>query len=178
MSEERQGIDADNFFDDNVPWADAEIRRGYEAALGGCMLAFNQLDNLLGEVLKTVLVRLGREDMVDNCVRTADFNQRVRVLDLLKHTTERAGITNINVADLRSVAGARNLLAHAHFEQNPFSGEYWLVNRKGETKGHYTSEQIDGVSSRITKEWMKLRYAETFYVFIDNPLPSSNADNV
>jgi hypothetical protein len=159
--------DEDDFFDDNIPWADAAIRQGYDAALGRCMLGFNQLDNLLGKILKTILVRLDREDLVDDCVHRADFAQRVRILDLLKHTTEGDGLVNVSVTDLRSVAGERNILAHAHFAQNPFSGEYWLVNRKDKIEQHYSAERIDGVASRISGAWTALRHADTYYTFID-----------
>jgi hypothetical protein len=175
---DRQALDdADAFFDDDVPSADVNIQRGYEAALGRCMLAFNQLDNLLGKILKTVLARLGRTDMEDDCVNKANFDQRARFLDILKQSTEGAGIIGIPIADLRSVAGERNLLAHAHFEQNPFDGSYWLVNRKGQTEQHYTAERIDGVAHRIQKVWTALRYAEAFYDFADARSavnPSSN----
>jgi len=164
MSEEPKLNDADDFFDGNVPWADADIRHRYEAALGACMLAFNQLDNLLGKVLKTILVRIRRQDLEDECVSRANFSQRVRVLDLLKHTTEGTGIADVSIADLRGVAEERNMLAHAHFEQNPFSGEYWLVG-KGKTVQQYTAARIDSVASRIAKVWMTLHHAEAFYDF-------------
>jgi hypothetical protein len=69
-----------------------------------------------------------------------DYSQRDRYLGLLKHSTEGAGIADVSVADLRSVAGERNILAHAHFEQNSFRGEYCLVNRKDET-GNITPQR-------------------------------------
>lgn len=170
MNEEPKPTDADELFDDNVPSADANIRRDYEAALGGCMLAFNQLDNLLSKILRTILVRVGRQDMVNECVNKADFSQRTRVLDLLKQSTEGAGIADVSVTDLRSVAGERNMLAHAHFQQNPFSGEYWLVNRKGETDQYYTAARIDAAALQMGKAWMALRHAEAFYDFVDIPI--------
>jgi superfamily I DNA and/or RNA helicase len=39
--------------DDEPPWASPEIRQFYEAALGRFILEFNQVDNLLGDVIKT-----------------------------------------------------------------------------------------------------------------------------
>src|SRR5271169_91526 len=54
--------------DDDVPWASPEIQQNYEAALGRFMLAFNRLDNILGEILSTVLTRLGRDDIINDCV--------------------------------------------------------------------------------------------------------------
>ena len=48
--------------DDDVPWASPEIRQQYEAALGRFILAFNELDNLLTEIIQTTLERLDRGD--------------------------------------------------------------------------------------------------------------------
>jgi hypothetical protein len=76
MTEELTLSDADFLFDahgdDNEPWADEKIRADYEAALGRCMLAFNQLDNLLGNIIRTILTRLGRADMQIDAVDKAD----------------------------------------------------------------------------------------------------------
>jgi len=167
MCAEQTGEAGNQFFDEDIPWADATVRRDYEAALGRCIRHFNQLDNLLGDILKTVLQRLGRSDMVEEYVYRADFSQRVRVLDLLRHSTEGQGIARVSVNDLRSVAGERNLLSHAHFEENPSSSEYRLVNRKGRTEQDYTAERIDGVTRRISEAWSALRYVETYYAFAD-----------
>ena len=171
MCAEQAGEDGNQFFDEDISWADATVRRDYEAALGRCILHFNQLDNLLGDILKTVLLRLGRSDMVEECVYRADFSLRVRALDLLRHSTEGQGIARVPVNDLRSVAGERNLLSHAHFAENPFSSEYRLVNRKGRTEQDYTAERIDGVGRRILEAWRALRYAESYYAFADVSLP-------
>lgn len=116
--------------------------------------------------------------MEDECVNQADFSQRVRFLDILKQSTEGAGINDVRIDDLRSVAGERNVLAHVHFEQNPYDGSYWLINRAGRTVQHYTAERIDGVANRIQKVWMALRHAEAVYDFADVPFamtpPSSH----
>lgn len=86
---------ADDFFDDDVPWADAGIRRRYEAALGAYILAFNQLDNLLGKILRTILVRLGRPELISELVDNAMFKQRVSTFDLLKLSVEGNAIAGI-----------------------------------------------------------------------------------
>jgi hypothetical protein len=116
--------DADDFFDDDVPFADAAIRLNYEAALGAFILAFNQLDNLLGKLLRITLTSLDRTDLIIASVNNASFAARVSLLDILKHSIEGRAIADVPVDQLRSVAGERNILAHAHFEENPFSGEY------------------------------------------------------
>jgi hypothetical protein len=159
--------DPDSFFDEeDLPMADENIRLNYEAALGGCMLAFNQLDNLLGEVISTILMRLGREDMVKSSLKDG-FRNKVRLLDLLKTSKEGGGLVNIAIKDFYDVSGERNTLAHAHFDQNPYQGDYILINSSGDETQHYTSEQILRVAANIRKVWNSLRYAEAYYAFID-----------
>jgi hypothetical protein len=50
--------------DDDIPWASPEIRQSYEAALGRFILEFNQVDNLLGDIIETVLTRLKRGELI------------------------------------------------------------------------------------------------------------------
>ena len=69
--------------DDDIPWASPEIRANYEAALGRFILAFNQLDNLLTEIIEIVLRRLKRDDLVKSCIQR-DFSNKVLIFDLLK----------------------------------------------------------------------------------------------
>ena len=82
----------DEFDDDDVPWASPEIRQSYEAALG-FILEFNQVDNLLGEVIETVLNRFKRDDLAAQCARWP-FWQKLLVFDLLKSSTEGVGLSS------------------------------------------------------------------------------------
>lgn len=154
--------------EDGVPWASPDIQRNYEAALGRFILAFNQLDNYLGEIIETVLKRLGRDDLVGPCVREADFGLRLRFLDLLKHSAEGFGITDVPIADMKSIAGERNILAHGHFDQNPHDGTYRLVGRGKGQPPYYSADRINGLVAQTRKAWSALRHAEAVYVFSDN----------
>jgi hypothetical protein len=110
----------DSDSDDDTPWASPEIRTNYEAALGRFILAFNQIDNQLTDIIETVLRRLKRADVINACTK-GDFSHKLLVLDLLKHTTEGQGIQRVSVEAMRQVAGERNRLAHGHFDQNPLT---------------------------------------------------------
>lgn len=63
---------------------------------------------------------------------------------------------------MKDVAGHRNIVAHGHFEQNPYSGEYEIVAKRAH---QYTPEQLDAQASRATEVWMSLRNAEAHYEF-------------
>ncbi len=151
--------------EDDMPWASPEVQANYEAALGRFLLAFNQLDNLLGEVTTTVLTRLGRADLVKACVEDADFATRLRFLDLLKHSTEGQGIASVPIADMKGIGGERNILTHGHFDQNPYDGSYRLVGRGKGQPPYYSADRIDGLKTKAMEAWSALRHAEAFYQF-------------
>jgi hypothetical protein len=152
------------FDDDDTPWASPEIRANYEAALGRFILAFNQIDNELTDVIETVLRRLKRDDLVTACTKR-DFSNKLLVLDLLKSSAEGDGIRSISMAAMREVAGERNRLAHGHFDQNPFDGSYDVVTRSvGST---YSAEMLDRLTEKANRCWDELRHASGYYEFSD-----------
>lgn len=112
--------------DDETPVADQAIQIAYEAALGDFLVRFNRLENLVGDVLQKAFERLGRPDL----------HRKNDALSDKLHTLELVGLAfptmhKPNVAGLASLNGQRNTLAHGHFDQNPFSGEYMVVGKKG-----------------------------------------------
>jgi hypothetical protein len=109
-----------------IPGNSADLRSGARPLL---ILAFNQLDNLLGQVLETVLKRIGRDDLVKPSMDEADFGLRLRFLDLPKHSSEGRGTAAVPVDAMKRIAGERNTVAHGRFGQNPFDGSYRLIGR-------------------------------------------------
>jgi hypothetical protein len=163
-------------YDDDGPPVDPTIRTDYEAALGRCLLAFNQLDNLLGTILLIVLTRLDRPDLVDDCIKEADFNKMLLIFDLLKHCKEGVGINGVPLGPLRDVAKQRNLLAHAHFDDNHgMSDEYRLEDRRKKLKQTYSTKRIDSLVQQIRAAEKPLRDAECYYQFCDIPIPPEPA---
>ena len=61
--------------DDDIPWADPAIRTDYEVALGRFILAFNEVDYRLSQVIGSELSQRGRSrlsrDSLKGTVRTA-----------------------------------------------------------------------------------------------------------
>jgi hypothetical protein len=101
--------------EDDVPWASPEIRQEYEAALGRFILAFNELDNLLTEIIQRTLGRLDRGDLVKAC-KQQNFALKLLTLDLLKSSREGAAIADVPIPQMKQVAGERNTLAHCRQE--------------------------------------------------------------
>ena len=152
--------------DDSVPWASPEIRQQYEAALGRFILAFNELDNLLTEIIETILERLDRRDLIKACAQR-NFALKVLTLDLLKSSREGAAIANVPITLLKQVAGERNTLAHGHFDQNPFDGSYDIVVKN--VRASYSAERLDGLTVMAEKALQALRYASAAYDFSEPP---------
>jgi hypothetical protein len=152
------------FDDDETPWASPEIRQNYEAALGRFILAFNQVDNQLTEIIETVLRRLKRDDLITACTKN-NFRNKLLVLDLLKSSAEGQGIESISIMSLREVGGERNKLAHGHFDQNPFDGSYDVVTRS--VRSSYSVEMLDRLTEKTDHCWDELRHASAYYEFSD-----------
>lgn len=161
------GDDRDDF-DDGVPWAPPEIREEYTAALGRFILAYNQLDYLLTQILTMALTKLGRDDIISykgREIQKQDFSSRLYVLDILKSTSQGEGLCDIPIKAMRDLSAERAVLAHGHMDQNPFDGTYTLV-KGGQDKGPgYTSDRIDGLAKKADELWDKLRYAEAYFTF-------------
>lgn len=149
-------------FDDDFPWASPEIQTNYEAALGGFMLAFNYLDNLLTEVIKLVLDQQARADLVAECTRR-DFWLKLLTLDLLKLSAHGEGIKDVPVDLMREIATHRNKVAHGHFDQNPFSGEYDIVVKNA--RAAYSVGDLSALAAKAARATKALRYAQAFYEF-------------
>lgn len=160
--------------DDDVPWASPEIKANYEAALGRFILAFNQLDNLLTEIIETVLRRLKRDDLVKACSQR-DFSNKLLILDLLKSSTVAHGIKDVSVVAMRTVAGERNKLAHGHFDQNPFDGSYDVVSKN--IRSWYSVEMLDGLADKANGCFDELRYSSAYYEFSDDQGDESDGLN-
>jgi hypothetical protein len=157
--------------DGDPPFASPEIRLNYEAALGRFILEFNQVDNLLATIIDMILGHLGRNDLAEKSVRW-DFWLKALVLDLLKHSTEGAGLNDISGLALTNIAKERNKLAHGHFDQNPFSGDYDIVVRN--VPQQYSVEKLNALTKEANDLWTALRYAEGHYTFKYAPEMESN----
>lgn len=152
-----------DFDEDGVPWASPEIQKDYESALGGFIVAFNAVDNLLTRVIETVLIKVGRSDLVKLCTGVS-YAQKLLTLDLLKQSSKGRGIADVPVALMQELGAHRNRVAHGHFEQNPFSGEYEIIGKKAHK---YSPADLDAQTAEAKKAWNALRYSEAFYTFDD-----------
>ncbi len=150
--------------DDDVPWADPAIRTDYEAALGRFILAFNEVDYRLSEVISFELSSRGRSDLATSAAR-GPFAQRLETLDLLISNTKNGELSALPLARLRSLNGDRNTLAHGHFDQNPFDGSYTLL--LAAKARDYPIKRVAEMATELAAVAEQFRFAEVAYHFND-----------
>jgi hypothetical protein len=154
---------ADPADDDDTPWADPAIRTDYEAALGRFILAFNEVDYRISQVIGAELTRRGRSDLGGTASK-GQFAQRLETLAILA-TSKDGELGAIPVARLRSLNTDRNALAHGHFDQNPYDGSYWVVLK--EKARDYPIQRVLALASELTQIAEQLYRTEVFYDFED-----------
>lgn len=150
--------------DEDISWADPAIRTDYEAALGRFILAFNEVDYRLSQVIRAELSQRGRSDLAGTASK-GPLAQRLEMLDVLVSDTKNGQLSALPLAELRSLNTDRNNLAHGHFDQNPFDGSYTLVLR-AKTRD-YPISRILALASELTNMADQFRHIEVLYEFED-----------
>lgn len=156
-----------DWHDETEPWADPEIQKGYQAALGEFIVTFNRLDAELTKLLQYVLGDVGRVELFYR-VRTRNYGAKLEVLELLQLGPSMKAIHRAPIDEMRKIAAIRNFLAHAHFDQNPVDGTYELIPPKTDKKSqerHMKEEAIRKWTERAEKAAYGLRSCGVSYVF-------------
>lgn len=97
----------------------------YQAALGEFLVTFNQLENLLNEVI----VELLRRRQKDRLYREADmFDRKLDQLELISLAFHP--LHSPDYARLRHLNAERNILAHGHFNVDQFTGEISIIKAR------------------------------------------------
>jgi|GEM_PF-947577 len=146
--------------EDNAPFADPTIRLVYEAALGRFVLAYNEVDFRVSELIRFEFEERTRADL-NQAMNRGSFLQRLDVLEIL--ATCVPPLTNIPFARLRAIHGDRNKLAHGHFDQNPFDGSYAVVAKSKSLD--YPSTRIGALADELALIAESMRMAEAWYDF-------------
>ncbi|OHV86654.1 hypothetical protein [Mesorhizobium sp. ORS 3428] len=153
-----------NEIEDEEPWADPAIRTDYEAALGRFILAFNEVDYYLSQIIAW---ELGERNAVHlrATPTTGPFAARLDTLEALSTTSRVGDIAALPMARLRSLNADRYRLAHGHFEQNPFDGSYGLLLA---AKAHeYPIARVSALADELALIAEKFRHAYLAHHFED-----------
>jgi hypothetical protein len=150
--------------DDETPFADPAIRIEYEAALGQFILAYNEVDYRLSQVIRAELSKRGSKNLAGTAAK-GFLTQRLEALELLATSSKNLMLSPSSITRLRTLNTDRNNLAHGHFDQNPFDGSYWIVLKA--KAADYPVERIHALTSELTQIAGELRTNELIYDFED-----------
>lgn len=150
--------------DESDLWADPQIRRDYEAALGSFILAFNEVDFRLTAMVARFARKIAGDELVKQFTE-GDFPRRVANLRLLQAVASEPNLRAIDCDKLMSLNGERNVLAHGHFDQNPFDGSYVVQNRK--KVAEYPIGRVVALAEQLIVQASSLRKLDILFDFDD-----------
>lgn len=165
MTDALHACEPDDF--DDVPWADPQIRQDYEAALGRLILAHNDVDLHLTRLIERCLEHLNDPPELKK-LTSGMFDRRLDNLRMMKALAPALQIDGVDFDELAALNEARNVVAHGHFEQNPFQGDYVLITR---AKRHddYSTERLNEITTRLETQAEGIKVAVWFYDLEDLP---------
>ena len=149
----------------DISSADPQIQKDYEVALGAFLLAFNQIESTVNDIIFLALQKSERLDIFKR-VNDGSFNQKLTALDLISLSHPQA-LPKTVLEELRDLSGHRNILAHGHFHQNPFDGSYEIVTPRNRQQRCIPVTQLDQLSKRADRAFDNLRYADACFSFDD-----------
>lgn len=152
--------------EDDVPFADPRIQEDYERALGRFLVAFNRIEGCVSDIIIEAMKRLGREMDIERALDKSFARRLDYMVDRLKELPEFPIVQNnfVRVGDVRELSKTRNSLAHGHFDQNPFSGEYEIVNRDTVAE-RWSPETIEPEIRKANELWDHLDYVRLYLEF-------------
>lgn len=161
--------------DDQEPWADPAIRPAYEKALGRFLVLFNEVDDRMSALVTLALEDRQQSHLARKAAISAHFAQKALHLELLSGPGAKHDLDAATFNEIRDLAKERNVVAHGHFDQNPFDGSFSLRGR-GEVK-EFDTEMLHVLSKRCDAVADKLNLAMMHYWMdeISTVEPSPNA---
>ena len=126
-----QDIYENDFEDDwpDDPYADPAIRAEYQLAVGRLIIAHTEVDFWLSALLTKATKLLDPTGGLDE-LTMGDFNQRATNIELIMKVVPDIALGQVGHGRFRELNRLRNIVAHAHFDQDRYEGDFKLVRRK------------------------------------------------
>ena len=147
----------------DIPIADPQIQKDYEATLGAFLVAFTQIENTVSDIIFLALEQAERKDIL-NRLRGDSFRRKLVTFELISLAHPRP-LPKSAIDELRDLAARRKDLAHGHFHQNPFDGSYEILTDRKSLL--VPAMQLKQLTERAESAWDALRYAEAYFSFDD-----------
>lgn len=148
---------------DDIPSADPQIQKDYEAALGAFLVVFNLIENTVNDVIVMALQQSERQDILQR-LKGDSFSRKLATLDLISLTYSQP-LPKTLVDELRDLSTHRNNFAHGHFDQNPFDGDYKIVTDRKKKLISMPIAQLNLLTERAETACDAIGYAQAFFEF-------------
>jgi hypothetical protein len=149
---------------DDAPFTDPAIREDYERALGKFILAFNEVDYWLSQLIAHELEARDRSDIIKRDA-VGPFAERLNRLELLATGAKQNKLSSIPFDRLREIASERNHLAHGHMDQNPYDRSYEIVMKQ--KARHYPASRMLTLADELLTAASNLRISCWFQAVVD-----------
>lgn len=159
--------------DFDEPIADPTIRAGYREALGRFIMAHNEVDFWMTGILSKAVSMLAPDGSLKS-LALGDFASRVTNLTLLMKTAPHLALGNVGNGRLQELNGTRNILAHSHFDQNPWDGTFEVVKARHRslTETRLTNMNADSINKQAEELEEIAAHMSAVFDFIDHPVPA------
>lgn len=145
----------------------AELRGAYASALGEFLVAFNAVEIGLGAVIAAALHdRLSATEILAST--EGNVRRKSNILRILSLDPKNPHLAAIRFERILSMISVRNILAHGHFEQNPYDGSHTVVpvdRSKRDTR--YQPPELAAMAAELREIAAILRDAELMCMFDD-----------
>jgi hypothetical protein len=125
-----------------APFANPAIRAEYQMALGRLILAHNEVDFWMSALLTKAAVKLAPDGSLGGLCE-GQFAQRATNIILLMKVAPTLALGGVGNGRLLELNAARNLLAHGHFDQDPYEGTFAIVRLRRHGQNAERNKSID-----------------------------------
>lgn len=159
--------------DFDEPIADPAIRAGYREALGRFIMAHNEVDFWMTGILSKAVIMLAPDGSLKE-LALGDFATRVTNLMLLMKTAPHLALGNVGNGRLQELNGTRNILAHSHFDQDPWDGTFEIVKARHRslTEKRLNNLNADSINNQAEELEAIAAHMSAVFTFIDHPVPA------
>jgi len=124
------------------PFADPAIREDYMKAIGRLILAHNEVDFWISALLTKAVAKIEPDGALDG-LTDGNFYQRASNLMLLMKLAPQLPLGGVGKGRLLELNSFRNILAHGHFDQDPYEGTFDVVRARRRGQNAKKVQDID-----------------------------------
>ncbi|PQM27488.1 hypothetical protein CVO77_02555 [Sphingopyxis lindanitolerans] len=136
-------------------------------------MAHNEVDFWMTGILSKAVTMLAPDGSL-NGLALGDFATRVTNLTLLAQTAPHLALGRAGDGRLHELNGTRNILAHSHFDQDPWDGTFEIVKgrHRSLTEKRLTNLNTDSINKQAEELEKIAAHMSAVFDFIDHPVPA------